>query len=366
MRVLLAALGLLVLAPAQEKPELRVLLAPDAEGQGPPALVWLRRSWLPVQSFWPRGLDPSRGLRIHAGANGVRCSPSPHEGGSYLEGEFVLPGLGSVLLSCDREGIEDWYAPQGPLPPRLGELVSALGDLEASPRTVDAGVFCGVLGPGLADGDPLRPLLSIAMSRCGEVVLRAWRSEDGWRVRGRSAGGLLLPALGAFLAACPSGSIPTVPSPGNGTALVARAFAGRDPDRAEAARQMARTRTARVDQALDSLAFGDSPCRLQAIDSLLRRGDPADLERILAAVDPASRADLDIARDAIADLWPGLSPAGRERLRAGLSLRRPEVCALLPARGPVHPGSRYAAAAALAVLLFGTLGFWLRERNRPA
>ena len=373
MRRAVAALLLGCALCAQDAAAVRVVLADDPGEAGPPALVWLRREYLPKLPGWPVGLDPLQRLRIRVADTAVVATPTSQETRGYLDGEFVLPGLGSVLLSCDRTGIEDWFVPVvEPLPAGLLPLLQPLGDLRPQlARSIDAASFCGMLASAMVDDDPRRQLATLGMRECGEVTFQYWRQDQLLRVRGRSAGGLLLPTLGAVLASVAHASDLQQglgdASSGRDEALAVRAFASRDADRAEAARQLARTRTPAAQATLRALLFTSDSSRLSAMDSLLRQDDPEQLIRILAATDAALPQSVDVARDAVAALWPRLSRAQQLAARARVMRTQPALADILPtvhAEAPVD--GRGAMVALLAVLMFSLFGFWLRERMRHA
>lgn len=369
LRPLVMALAIGCALPAQTA-AIRAVFAADARGEGPPALVWLRRELLSQQPGWPAGLDPLQQLRVEATASGCVFAASALPLRGYLDGEFVLPGVGSVLLSCDQNGLEDWFAPAaGELPASIEAVRQRLGEVMAPmPRSVDAAAFCGSIAGGLVDADPRQLLLTLGMRRCGEVTFQCWRQPDGLRVRGRSDGGLLLPALGAFLAGLPDLRELQQHWQDGGLygrdALSVRAFASRDGDRAEAARQLARTPSPAAQATLRALLYSDDPCRLSAMDSLRRHRDPEQLVRLVAAADPRLPQSLDLARDAIAELWPLLSESQQQLTRQRIDAVAPAMRSYLPAAAAVAADRRGAMIAMLAVLMFSLFGFWLRERMR--
>ncbi len=228
------------------------------------------------------------------------------------------------------------------------------------PRTLAVPVLVGHLAGGLAHDDPFAELLQIGASHCGDATWLAWPSAGGIRVRGRSGGGLALPAALVLLARRDGAGV---------DALAVRAYAARDADRDEATRQFVRaTRDARAP--LTAMLHADDSTRLCAIDGLVRRGAGDELPAIVAA----AAADMPwatlAALDALPELWPLASASTRQRTRAALqrsdnvSLRAFDVDALAGSTDTPAPCAdlRLRGLCCLAVAAFGVLGFWLRER----
>lgn len=347
-----------------------VAIAPAAQRVGTPALAWLCETWLPEHPSWPRGLDPRDGLQLAWNHDGLSIRPlrAPLEARTVALGACVGDHGGTALFVCDVDGAEDWFVPVDFAPPMPWRRLLARLDALATgrPRTLDVGVMVGHLAGGLADADRLAQLLQIGASRCGEATWLAWRTDEWLRVRGRSDGGLCLPAALMALAANDGPRV-------DGLAL--RAYAARDADRAEATRQMLRAGAADARPPLRAALFADDETRLAAIDTLVRCGATGDLAAIVVAADAESPWATLAAADALHALWAKASPAERARARTALArsdsatLRALDLDALLPGPADVTvapaPGP---LRAMVALALFGVAlaGFWARERAQLA
>jgi hypothetical protein len=191
------------------------------------------------------------------------------------------------------------------------------------------------------------------------------------RVRGRSGGGLLLPAMCVWLAnlqpdEAPDSSwnAPVPPLP----RWQLRAFASRDGDRTEAVRQLVCDDSPGATDALDALLHADCQIRITAMDSLVRRQAAGQWRRILAAAEPDHPGTVAMAREAILALWPWLPANEYPLVRAALQAHASPVLRQLAATPlPVSlADARWPAMAWLSVIACGLLGFWLRERVRSA
>lgn len=355
--------------PAQGSVEVRVRFAADANENGPAGLVWLRTERLPRLPGWPAGLSPRDAFELDLATSGntVRTS-APPPGDAYLAGEVVLPGWGSLLLRCDRAGIEDWFAPDRPLPPELFALVGNAAAAAGVPCTVDVGALAGHLTTILTDA-PGADLLTAGAAMCGEVTLQWWRDAAGVRVRGRSGGGLLLPAAIAWLAAQPPTArpeqwfaLPRQQGPGR---WPLRAFVSRDGFRAEAARQLALAPAAVG--TLGALLHADPVTRLAAMDTLVRQGDAGALPGIVRAADPGQPATVAMARLAVDQLWPGAGPATRADVHRAL-VHNPIADLRAAVRAAAAPAAdwRRPLVLTLAVTALVLLVLLRRERRRAA
>lgn len=369
---LAALLALAAVAPAQQEPAFAVdvAIAPQGQRAAAPALAWLCEDWLPRQPGWPEGLDSRDGLRLHLGPDGVRVAPLglALDPSTAALGSCTVRGGASALFLLAADGVEDWYVPERFAPPEpWRRLLTQLDALAVDrPRTLDVGVVVGHLAGGLLDADQRAELLQLGASQCGETTWLAWRTPEWLRVRGRSGGGLALPAALMLLAQ----------TDGRRTdGLALRAFAARDADRAEAARQMLRTHGRDTPPPLRAALFADDATRLAAIDTLVRRRATGELSAIVAAADADSPWATLAAADALRALWPFASPAERQRTRAALqrctsptlrtlqfepSLPGPDDLRIEPAPAQVR-GMIWLAL--LGVLL---TGLWARERARLA
>ena len=355
-------------------------LAADPDGSGPAALVWLRREYLPALATWPHGRDPLAAVVVHWRGQEFTFDELPGTGaGGYAQGEFCLPGADSVLFSCGTDGVEDWFVPANCTPSgRPAQLVRALGIRTGAPaRTIDIAAMCGNLGGSLPADDPRLQWIGLGAANCGELTFTCWQVGDRLRVRGRSGGGLLLPAFLAFAATLPPGadaSARWATVPDDDTARWSlRAFAGRDSDRAEATRQLAAASDPRARTTLRLLLRADASTRTAAMDGLVRLQAAEQLPRILAAADPALPDTVAMAGEAVTELWPELPLALRGQVRAALENHPAEALRQLdPDRDSRNAGSDPVGVQALPnrwllPLLAtgaGLLGLWLRERQR--
>lgn len=340
-----------------------------AAHEGPPAVGRLCATWLPQRPEWPADLQVGAPFTLTIDHGTLRITPSTVAlpAAALAVASWQFDGGPQALASCAADGTEDWFVPAGfqlptPWQRRLAELQV---DLLGQPRSLDAAVLSGHLAGPLVDGAPRAGLAQLG-ALCGEVTFVAWQADGHLRVRGCSDGGLLLPAL--VLASLDAGT---------GSPLSLRAFAARDGDRAEAARQLSRLgNDADATRVLRGLLHADDALRLAAIDTLVRRGATAELPRIVAAAAPGLPLATTAAADAVRALWLDATPEVRQRTREALArsnnadLRRldPE---LLPRRvggtaerPAADPGPRLRALVFL--LLSGTCvyGIWLRERRR--
>jgi hypothetical protein len=329
-----------------------------------PAVAWLCERALPAVLPWPRGVDPHGALRLTfaGGRWTVAADAGPGGARDVVAGACRVGDGPAALFACDVDGVEDWFVPIGFAPPR--QWSDLLGDLRAdrldAPRSLATAVLVSHLAGGLADGDPRADVLRHGASLCGDATWTAWRTAEHVRVRGRSDGGLLLPAALVALARLSGASA---------NALDLRAYAARDPDRTEAARQLFRAGDGAV-APLRALLHADDATRTAAIDALVRRRATDELPAIVAAAAPDAPWATMAAVDAVQWLWPAASARARQRTRAAL-LASPcvQLRALDLARHepmpreaiPPAPG-RVRALCALAVVALGLLGVWLRAR----
>lgn len=307
---------LVALATGQIAPtfELCVAVAAAPQRSNLPALVWLGEQWLPARPFWPRGMDPRAPFQLRWTNDGVvitrlqqELAPETAVTGSLTLGEAV-----PMVIHCASSGIEDWYVPRAIRWPsswlqRLAELDALVLDV---PRTLATAVVVAHVAGAMAPDDPLTQLLGAAGAACDETTWIAWGERETIRIRGRSEGGLLLPA--ALLA------LATRNSPEMRGYLV-RAFGGRDGDRAEATRQLAHSDQPDATDTLRALLHADDRTRLVAIDTLVRREAAGELPAIVAAGTPQSPWATLAAREALERMWCLATPEIRQRTRAALA-----------------------------------------------
>ena len=129
-------------------------------------------------------------------------------------------------------------------------------------------------------------------------------------VRGRSAGGLTLPAV-----LCAIAEYRARPSVGDGSTTsaidrwITLALCERGAAREDAARQLALHPGARAQDTLERLLLADDFTRAIAMHALLRRGSTDVLERIVDAATPSIDATEEIAQTAVrrwlpSSVWP--------------------------------------------------------------
>lgn len=352
--------------------ELHAVVARAAQRGSVPAIAWLCEQWLPAHATWGQGMAAADVFALHGSANGLVVATTAIDPGRDVvaAGSCRLGDSAPLLWQCRTDGTEDWFVPADfPLPAAYWSRLQALdADVLDQPRTLATGVLAGHLAGGLAEGDPRAELLRLCASACGDLTWTAWRDGTQLRVRGRSEGGLLLPALLLLLA---DDGRPR----DDGLAL--RAFAARDHERDEAARQLGLSSSPHSVATLRAMLHGDDTTRLCAIDALTRRGAAEELPAIVAAADETAPLATLAATDALRSLWVDASPTARQRTRAAiaqsasLDLRRIDLEAL-PRRVTAPAGPAPTATADrttialvwLSITAFGLLGLWLRERHR--
>jgi hypothetical protein len=348
--------------PAQTR--LEIAFAAGAASHGPPALAWLCGTLLPDRPEWPADLDHGASFVVRLDGDGLAIAPNAVRlpAGAVAVGAIDLGAAQRVLTCCGRDGTEDWFVPAAtPLPPRDREILHELRcDQLGRCHTIDCAATIGHRLGASAD-EPEIDSLQLAAALCGEVTWRVWSTPAQLRVRGRSDGGLLLPALLLALA----------DRRGNGTtdALPLCAYVARDGERGEAVRQLARAEV--TDRpALHSMLHGGDELRLCAIDSLVRLGASEELPRIVAAASTDMPLASLAAADAIAALWPSSTATTRQRTRVALaaspiaqlrrlSLAHGDGAAPAAAAGQQQPG----LLLLLLVTAIGLGGFWLRARR---
>lgn len=373
---LLAALPWLANGASAQLPgvpfEFHAVVAPAAQRGAVPAIAWFAEHWLPAHGTKTPGVALARTFALHGSASGLVVATTNTDPGKDIvaAGSCRLGDGAPLLWQCRTDGTEDWFVPADfPLPTAwLSRLRALDADVLGQPRTLATAVLAGHLAGGLAEGDPRAELLRLCASECGDLTWLAWHDGTQLRVRGRSEGGLLLPALLLLLAD---------DGRSRDDGLVLRAFAARDHERDEAARQLGLSPSQNSVATLRAMLHGDDTTRLCAIDALTRRGAAEELPAIVAAADETAPLATMAATDALRSLWVDASPVARQRTRAAiaqsasLDLRRIDLDAL-PRRVPA-PATPAPTATAdpstialvwLSLTAFGLLGLWLRERHR--
>jgi len=362
--------------PAQDEPRLHVTFGDRASRFLVPAIEWLCDSALPSRPEWPRDVDRDEPFAIVVSARGLDVMPTR----AALPANVVSAGSCSIgdgaplVFSCSADGTEDWFVPREFAVPRPWRaLLDALhANALDEPRSLDLTVVVGHLAGAFVDGDPRGELLRLGGSACGTVAWTAWSTPTHLRVRGRSDGGLVLPATLLLLAAGAD------PEAANGLAL--RAFAARDGDRAEAARQFVRSKSEESIDALRALLFADDPVALAAIDALVRLRRADQLPAIVAAAKPDAPWAQLAAADALRELWTFASPTVRTATRraiadsASITLRAVDLDRLpirtttapVDSTPPTADEERVRALVVLALFGVGLWGLLARERRRAA
>ena len=372
----LAVVAALSGAPAaQSPPDARVHVAFAAAPQrnAVPALAWLCEQHLPQQRAWPADLDPRRPFALTLTADGVAIAPTAVElpRDVAASGTCEVGGGPALTFRCASDGSEDWFVPAGfVLPAAWRRVVEELDGMELGvPRTVNAAVLAGHVVGGLADGDPRATVLRVGAAACGDVTWFAWSTPDHVRVRGRSDGGLTFPAALLLLAAADGPRT-------HGLSL--RAFAARDADRVEAARQLVRADETDALPALRALLCSDDRTRLAAIDALVRLGAADELPGIVAAGGAAHPWASLAATDAVRMLWQDASPEARRRVNMAIagsdsvllrSLPTHSMATRPPSPPPPLPdgsagGAQVRALVWLGLIAVFVLGLLARERAR--
>ncbi|MFO1078254.1 MAG: hypothetical protein U1E73_11090 [Planctomycetota bacterium] len=352
--------------PAQA-PKAQVAFAAGANRSGLAGFAWLCGAYLPSLPAWPSGLDAAESIVVHCDERGITIAPNavPLPAGAIAVGSIDLPSGVRALCSCASDGGEDWFVPVGAtMPPDWEQLVGLLRarELERA-HTIDLAAAVGhLLGPS-AEGEARS--LQIGATLCGEVTWQAWTNSTHLRVRGRSEGGLTIPA--ALLLAAQANGVPT-----DGT-LALRAFVARDGDRQEAVRQLSATDPEVSHDTLIAMLYGTDELRLTAIDSLVRQRSAEDLPRIVSAASPSMPLAVVAAADAVHAMWADASASDRDRTRAALASSPVALLrGLDPERAQREPvaASRTQIPWRLLFILFlaaaTTFPLWLRERARTA
>lgn len=352
---------------AAPQPIVRIALAPDAMRAQLPALAELCERHLPQRV----GAVPTDAFGLELQDGTLRQFPTAARlpAGIVATGSCRFGAGEPLLWSTAQDGTEDWYVPADfALPAAWSSLLHAANATALdTPMTLSAAVVTAHLAGAMAEGDPRADLLLQLAATCGEVTWLAWREGATLRVRGRSDGGLALPATLALLAGAP----PPTLAPRS-----LRAFGARDAHRNEAARQLLRGDDAVSIPVLRALLHAEDETALAAIDALVRLGATDELPRIVAAATPARPAAALAALHAVQSLWTLASPQIRQQTRGAIArsgdlhLRGLDLAKLdgtPPATLPAEPtlDDRGRALLWLSLTAIGLCGLWLRERQRP-
>lgn len=341
----------------------RAAFGPCSATSGAPAIEWMRHELLASSANWPKGLDPASPFCAWAEGATMRFGDAvalPE--GCLTAGEFVVDGC-TIAFECRNDGSETWRLGQSELPASLASLFAQMRiDVDGPPRTIDFASLAGNLAGVAVEEDARARILHLAAMQCGEVTLAASLDDGRIVVTGRGAGGLVGPAwiLSEILRRDAAQTMDD-----NVRAWAARAFAGADGDRIEAARQLQRGGAAAL-PALRALLHGDEASRVCAIDGLVRLRAAAELPRIVAAADADMPLATAMAKTAIDELLPLADAATRERAREALTRNSALDAGLIasPARVTTQPRWRLLALSSLTLACL--VGMWLRERARLA
>jgi len=285
----------------------RARLAADPDRRGPAAWTWIRSGLLPQLECWPRGLDPQVALELEFSEHGVRAAAAaqPKASDDYLTAYVELHGIGTIRVRANFDGVERWSG-RGLAAPRghTARFLDLLGVADAAdPIVFDVAALVGNWLPGLAEDDPLYPLLALGPAECGKLTMTVEATGPDLTVVGRSHGGLLIPALLCYLAdRRHSATDHRIPSSADRWVLLARC--ARDTRREEAARQLALCDDPEATDTLERLLHSEDFTRVVAMDALIRRGDTASMAAVLAALKPGQPATEQLSETALRS-WLG-------------------------------------------------------------
>lgn len=360
-------------------PVLHAAIAASEHRSDVPAIAWLCDEFLPALPQWPEGLDSNASFSLSLTDAGLQISKTKVvvPTGAVAIGTCNFGGTRTaqqIVWRCDTSGREQWSVPsEFVLPKRWQQLLHAFAaDLIGTSRTLSVPVIVGHLAGGLLDNDPRSALLRLGPSLCGEATWLAQRNGNQLHVVGRSDGGLMLPMTFIGLAVAGGhGSLPTISL---------RAFAARDPDRAEAARQLGRADRTLDTDTLRALLHAEDETRFAAIEALVRHQASNELPAIIRAADDQYPWATIAARDAVMSLWPATTAVDRDRIQSALQASNSAVlnqldidvltassAKMVPTSRSTNPTPTFAAdgrAHALTLLFFmsaGLLGLWHRE-----
>ena len=366
------------------EPHLLAAIADSTHRSNVPAIQWLCQEFLPKQPQWPTGLKPSDAFSISLSATELKIQKTKIEipAGSVAIGAMSFStdrGEPQIRFTCEENGREQWVIPDDfELPRKWHSLLHSLhADELETPRTISIPVIVGHLAGGILDNDPRAPLVRLGPSLCGDVTWLAWQSSSNTHVCGRSGGGLMLPLTLTWFA--------ITDGIGQLSGLSLRAFAARDADRTEAARQMGRGDRELEAKTLCALLHAEDQVRLPAIESLVRHGAADQLPAIIYAAGKQNPLATIAARDAVFRLWPTATFSERSEARA--ALKQSQVGVLqeldfenLAEHRSQHLGTLFtqksdsaqpvgdARQRTIIILIcsaLGLIGLWLRERTLP-
>lgn len=306
-RALTLTLACVAVLRGQTSPRVEIDLAACPTGSGPRAWRYAR-DWLATSAQ----LDPHAALRITW--DGARLAVAPGQRstlGAYLRARVTLES-GEIQVACDHDGHEAWSIAGAATRTESYRALLAWLDLDraGSDRAwFDAGALIGLSGPGFETESPVAVRLAVAATECGDLVVAREAAVGAERLRARSAGGLLLPAALLWRNRREAGSIDPEQR------WLSLAFAARDARRDEAMLQLTRSVTASSERGLRALCLdpGTAP---RALEALTRRGAVGSLTQLASLSSTPDPMTAEVARGAIATLWPRADQTQRAQTRA--------------------------------------------------
>ena len=346
-----------------QQPTWRVAFAQSPATLGAPAIDWMRREILTACAHWPKGQDADKPFCAWLDGATIRFGEAvllPE--GCLAAGEFVVDGC-SIAFECRNDGSDTWRLDRAALPASIASLFAQLRvDVDGPPRTLDFASLAGNLAGVAVEEDSRARLIHLAAMQCGEITIAARREAGRIVVDGRGAGGLIGPA---WILSEIRGREAATTMDGSVRAWAARAFAGADSDRLEAARQLQRAGAAAI-PALRALLHGDEASRLCAIDGLVRLRAAAELPRIVAAADADMPLAIAMAKTAIEELLPLTDAPTRDLTHTALARNSALDASLIGSQSHANLHGRWRLVALSWLTLACFVGLWLRERARLA
>ena len=349
------------IAPNADHMTARVAFATASENEETRALRWLRREILATRNDWPKGRSADDAFAISWNGNEHRVLDAialPNDCAAV--GELLIDDC-TIAIACANDGSETWRIRPAKLPTSIARLLAPLRvDIDGPARTIDFLALAGNLAGAAVEEDDLARKLHLAAIQCGEVTVSIARDGDTLVVKGKSNGGLIGPAylLHEIQRRDAAQQIDS-----DADAWRARAFAGVDGDRVEAARQLQRIGGDAV-PSLRALLHGDEASRLCAMDALVRLQAAAELPRILAAADADMPLATAMAETAATELWPLATEATRQQARDIVARNAALDQDHWIASDASRRDARWRMVAIASVSLVCLVGMWLRERAR--
>jgi hypothetical protein len=349
------------IAPNAEHVTARIAFAAASSSEATRALTWLRREILATRRDWPKGRNADDAFAIAWNGNDRRVlDPIALPSDCAAVGELLLDGC-TIAIACNNDGSETWRIRPAKLPTSMARLLASLRvDIDGPARVIDFLALAGNLAGAAVEEDEFARRLHLAAVQCGEVTVSLARDGDSLVVKGKSNGGLIGPA---YLLHEIQNRDAAQQIDSDADAWRARAFAGVDGDRVEAARQLQRIGEDAV-PSLRALLHGDEASRLCAMDALVRLQAAAELPRILAAADADMALATAMAETAATELWPHASEATRQQARDVVARNAALDQSRWIASDASLRDARWRMVAIASVSLACWVGLWLRERAR--